>query len=241
MKLLAPHARSLKWLAICLAFLAGYVDAYGLRAFSTYVSFMSGNTTQTGVALGHARLALAIPSAFAIFSFVAGSFIGTLLANSGSRNLLRVLFALVAAGFGAVLLMTEFHALKSVIGISTLSLAMGMMNTSVSRIGGESVSLTFVTGDLNRIGAHLALAAKRAPLPDGQGAWDSHLQRAKLLAIIWIAFLTGAAISAALADFLGAQILILPLAATLALAIFYRSNEAKEKAHERPAQSPALQ
>jgi uncharacterized membrane protein YoaK (UPF0700 family) len=49
------------------------------------------------------------------------------------------------------------------IGIVILSLAMGMMNNTLSPVGAEAVSLTFVTGDLNRIGSHLALAVKRRP------------------------------------------------------------------------------
>ena len=44
-KLLSPDARAETSLAICLALTAGYVDAYGLTALGTYVSFMSGNTT----------------------------------------------------------------------------------------------------------------------------------------------------------------------------------------------------
>ncbi|HEY0551302.1 MAG TPA: DUF1275 family protein, partial [Verrucomicrobiae bacterium] len=47
-KLLSPDARAERRLAIQLALIAGYVDAYGFLAYGTYVSFMSGNTTQTG-------------------------------------------------------------------------------------------------------------------------------------------------------------------------------------------------
>ena len=35
-------------LAAGLAMIAGYIDAYGLIRYQTYLSFMSGNTTQTG-------------------------------------------------------------------------------------------------------------------------------------------------------------------------------------------------
>jgi uncharacterized membrane protein YoaK (UPF0700 family) len=46
---------------------------------------------------------------------------------------------------------------------------MGAMNTALSRVGSQSVSLTFVTGTLSRLGMHLALAVKRAPLLESQG------------------------------------------------------------------------
>lgn len=43
-KIQSPEARAETTLAICLALIAGYADAYGLIALGTYVSFMSGNT-----------------------------------------------------------------------------------------------------------------------------------------------------------------------------------------------------
>ena len=43
----------LQWAgAIFLAMVAGYLDGYGLLFLKTYVSFMSGNTTSTGVMSG---------------------------------------------------------------------------------------------------------------------------------------------------------------------------------------------
>jgi hypothetical protein len=43
------HARSAERLAAALALIAGFVDAYGMITYGVYVSFMSGNTTQTGL------------------------------------------------------------------------------------------------------------------------------------------------------------------------------------------------
>jgi len=37
-----------EWLAVSLAMIAGFLDAYGTITYNTYLSFMSGNTTQTG-------------------------------------------------------------------------------------------------------------------------------------------------------------------------------------------------
>jgi len=70
-----------------------------------------------------------------------------------------------------------------------------MMNPALSKVGAESVSLTFVTGTLNRISGHLAAAAGRKPVPDGQGPRDSHLARARIEASIWSGFLVGAGLS----------------------------------------------
>ena len=67
-------------------------------------------------------------------------------------------------------------------GIMILSLAMGIMNTTVNRVGEQSVSLGYVTGSLNNLAQHLALAVKRVPVTHAQGSWDTHGWRAALLA-----------------------------------------------------------
>src|SRR5256885_15567545 len=73
-------------LAMCLALIAGYVDAYGLSAFGTYVSFMSGNTTQVGSMTGRGRLGEAVPPALATLAFVGGSGAGTYARQSRLRR-----------------------------------------------------------------------------------------------------------------------------------------------------------
>ncbi len=65
----------LQWAgAIFLAMVAGYLDGYGLLFLKTYVSFMSGNTTSTGVMSGSGNYVAAFHSALAIIFFVTGSF-----------------------------------------------------------------------------------------------------------------------------------------------------------------------
>jgi uncharacterized membrane protein YoaK (UPF0700 family) len=213
-------ARTEGRLAICLALIAGYVDAYGLRAFGTYVSFMSGNTTQAGATTGEGNPLAALPAALAIVFFVAGSFAGTCLAHSGLRQSRQVLFGVVAALLAAAVGVVQPGSPDAKIGIAILSLAMGMMNNTLSRVGSEAVSLTFVTGNLNRVGSHLALAVKRAPLRDAQGPWDTHLRRVRLLASVWAGFLTGAVLSGAARSYFGIWILLPPIVFLFALALF---------------------
>ena len=217
-KLLSPNARAERRLAICLALIAGYVDAYGLLAYGIYVSFMSGNTTQTGSMTGQGRLLAALPSALAIVFFVAGSFAGTWLTHSRLRHSRQVLFGAVAALLAVIIGGTQLGnpALLAEVCIATLSLAMGLMNTTLSQIGAEPVNLTFVTGTLNKIGRHLALAVRRAPLSDAQGQWDTHLRRAGLMAGVWAGFLTGAATS-----YFGVWVLLPPFLTLLALALVW--------------------
>src|SRR5882724_8460730 len=84
-------------LAACLAMVAGFVDAYGIITYSTYLSFMSGNTTQTAYKIGQGKIAAAVPSALAIFFFVGGTIAGALLAHSAVRRSRRLVFVVVAA------------------------------------------------------------------------------------------------------------------------------------------------
>jgi uncharacterized membrane protein YoaK (UPF0700 family) len=236
-KLLSPDARAERRLAICLALIAGYVDAYGLRAFANYVSFMSGNTTQTGYMTGKGNLVAALPSALAIVFFLAGSFAGTWLIHSGLRHLRQLLFGVVAAMLAVSIGVMQPSSLDAKVCIATLSLAMGLMNTTLSQIGAEPVNLTFVTGTLNKIGRHLALALRRAPLPDAQGKWDTHLRRAGLMASVWAGFLIGAMVSGAATSYFGVWVLLPPVLILLALALVWVPFALDNVPTDQPARS----
>jgi uncharacterized membrane protein YoaK (UPF0700 family) len=182
-------------LAAGLAMIAGYIDAYGLIRYQTYLSFMSGNTTQTGSQLGQGHLALAIPSFIAIAFFFTGVFAGTLLAQGRPMHATRLRFILVAALLAVTIALSRAGSIVPDLAIAMLALAMGMMNTVLSHVGGQSLNIGFVTGTLNSAGQHLAQAVLRAPLPDAQGARDTHASRAALLLCLWLAFLSGALIA----------------------------------------------
>ena len=161
--------------------IAGFVDAYGMITYGVYVSFMSGNTTQTGYQAAEGAFGPASLSALAILFFVVGSFAGTLLVEFAGRHARRVLYCVVAAALAAIVGLTQFGMLSGAFAIAAISVAMGVMNNALSRVGAQAVSLTFVTGSLSRVGSSLALALRRAPLRDAQGPWDTHLRRALLL------------------------------------------------------------
>ena len=219
-------ARSAEWLAALLAMIAGFVDAYGMITYGVYVSFMSGNTTQTGYQTAEGAFGPALLSALAILFFVIGSFAGTLLVQAAGRLARRAVFGVVAAALAEVVGLTYFDFLSVGFGIAIVSAAMGILNSAFSRVGAQSVSLTFVTGTLSRVGSHLALAARRSPLADAQGPWDTHLRRAMLLARLWVGFLAGALLSGAATPRYGALVLAAPAVILAALAAFDRSDAA---------------
>jgi len=224
MKLLSDDTRVVWALAVFLALIAGYLDGYGLLVLGTYVSFMSGNTTIAGLKSGQGNFQAALPSAIAIASFVTGSFLGNLFGQSRLRHSHRLIFGMIAGLLAVVGGLERYGVWNGTAEIAMLSLAMGMMNPALSKVGAESVSLTFVTGTLNRIGGHLAAAAGRKPLPEGQGPGDSHLARARIDASVWSAFLGGAALSGMVASHFRTWAFLPPCMVMIALGLFSKST-----------------
>ena len=218
------EVRNAELLAAALAMIAGFIDAYGFITYGVYVSFMSGNTTQTGYQTAEGAFGPASLSALAILFFVVGSFAGTLLVQAAGRLARRAVFGLVAAALAEVVGLTYFGFLSVGFGIAIVSVAMGVMNSALSRVGAQSVSVTFITGTLSRVGANLALALRRAPLTDAEGPWDTHLRRALLLARVWLGFLVGALLSGAATPRYGASVLAAPALILALLAAFDRSD-----------------
>jgi uncharacterized membrane protein YoaK (UPF0700 family) len=219
-------ARAQGRLAIVLALIAGYVDCYGFLNYRVYASFMSGNTTQTGLQAGEANLALAGHNLLPIPSFVVGVFVGTFLVHSSLRHQLRWLFGLVAALLAVGMAAVYLGPPPGWSSIIILSLAMGLMNATVTRVGEQPISLGYVTGSLNNLAQHLALAVKRIPVPHAQGSWDTHRRRAVLLASVWAAFLIGAVLAGATTPRFAVWTLLLPTLTLLVLAGFTHATNA---------------
>jgi uncharacterized membrane protein YoaK (UPF0700 family) len=220
----------LQWAgAIFCAVVAGYLDGYGLLFLKTYVSFMSGNTTSTGVMIGSAKFGAASNAALAITCFVAGSFFGSLLAESKARHIHRVSFATVAVLLGAVAGLEWSGPANTAFEIALLCLAMGVVNPALTKIGVEPVSLTFVTGTLNRIGGHLASAVGQKPLKDSNREGDSHLRRAGIDASVWCGFIGGAVLAGMLLPSVRAWALLPPCAVMVLLGLFSDRAPTPEK------------
>ncbi len=221
-----PHSqhpfRAQAGLAAVLALIAGYADSYGFLNHNVFVSFMSGNTTMTGLGAGQADFAQAGRNALPVPCFVAGVFAGVFLVRSSRQ--LRRLFVLVAALLAACLAGAYLGPLSGWVSVVLLSLAMGVMNSAVTLVGGQVVSLAYVTGDLNNLGQHLASATRGAPVPQAQGAWDTHGRRATLLAGLWIAFFLGAVLGGAATPHFAAWTLLPPVLGLAALAALNREH-----------------
>ena len=225
-----------QWIsAVFLALIAGYLVGYGLLFLKTYVSFMSGNTTFAGLKSGQNNFEAALPPAIAIVFFVTGGFLGNLFTQSKLRYSHRLVFGVIA-GLLASVAGLEWHGSRNIPSeVAMLSLAMGLMNPALSKVGAESVSLTFVTGTLSRVGGHLAAAAGRKPLPDGQGPGDSHLARARIDASIWSGFLLGAGLAGLAGSHFRLWALLPPCILIIALAVLSESAAPPEKNRITPS------
>jgi uncharacterized membrane protein YoaK (UPF0700 family) len=79
-----------------------------------------------------------------------------------------------------------------------------------------------VTGTLNNLAQHLALAVKGTPLSHAEGPHDTHLRRAGLLAGMWGAFVIGALLAGAATPNFAAWSLLLPILILSVLAVIGR-------------------
>jgi uncharacterized membrane protein YoaK (UPF0700 family) len=215
-------ARVQWWGAAGRALVSGYVDSYTLLNFGVYASFMSGNTTTAGLQAGLAKPGLAGHNLLPIPFFVLGIFIGVLLVLANPNKGFPRHSFLVAAVL-TVCIAAIYFGWPRWLSIMMLSTAMGIMNTSITHVGGQAVNLGFVTGDLSNVAQRLAMGIRRDPVPQMQGDWDNHWWRAALLAGIWVAFLFGAVLGAALASRFTTSALLVPVLMLLIFGLLERA------------------
>jgi uncharacterized membrane protein YoaK (UPF0700 family) len=188
-----------------LTVVAGWVDAVGfLRLGGLYPSFMSGNTTQLGIAVAGLEWAAAAVPAALVALFVLGAFTASMFKSLTTQWALPACFALQSALLALALLLTLAGA-HSAAALMPLPLAMGLQNVAARAVGAGS-GITFVTGTLVRLGEALAGAALR-----GERHW-----RAPLLT--WLAMATGAAVGTLVETIAAPMALLVPLTVAAVMA-----------------------
>ena len=167
--------------AIGLAALAGFVDALGFVGLGGFfVSFMSGNTTRLGVALGNAAWPAALRGGELVLTFLAGVMGGTLLAHALPRWRKPAVLAAVTA---ILIVAASCHqAGDDPLALFLLAAAMGVENGTFQRDGEVTIGLTYMTGTLVRFGQRAALAL----IGGERWAWAPYL-------MLWLGFLAGVA------------------------------------------------
>lgn len=172
--------------AVCLAALAGFVDALAFTSLGGFfASFMSGNTTRLGVGLGAGHGGDALTAGALVMSFIGGVIVSSVLVRAAGERHKAAVMAVV----------TALLTLAAIVGTVTpgplvlvlLAMAMGTENGVFNRDGEVTIGLTYMTGSLVKIGQKLAGAL----MGDRERwSWVPYLA-------LWLGFLAGAVSGAA--------------------------------------------
>jgi uncharacterized membrane protein YoaK (UPF0700 family) len=201
------YDRPLIAVAVCLAALAGFVDSLGfLNLGGFFVSFMSGNTTRLGVAVGANTEAAAWQAAMLILTFVLGVMGGTLVAHALPQWRKQAVLATVTV---LLCLASLCHGQQlNPAALFLTAAAMGAENGTFQRDGEVTIGLTYMTGTLVRFAQRAALA-----LVGGERwAWAPHL-------MLWLGFLAGVIAGTRTYRLIGLDALWIATAAAAALTI----------------------
>lgn len=198
-------------LAIFLAFIAGYIDATGLIQWKTYVSFMSGNTTQLGAALSTGKSGVIITSITVIASFLIGIYAGTCLSLWKKLQRKTLPFYIVSGILIFYTVVSNFYIINTISSIAIIGFSMGVMNTIVTSVGNQKVNTDFVTGTLNSLARNTAMYS----MTNDKAEKEGYKSNAIHLLLLWTGFLSGACIAPFLLDLSGNWTLIFPAALLL--------------------------
>lgn len=168
-------------LAAGISTLAGYVDASAYLALGRrFPSFMGGNSAQFGLALPYGS-SLVTPALLCIVGFVAGATLGS-LSRSWCRHPHGAVIGLVTSFLAIAALLTPG---RPIVALVVLAIAMGAANAALEGRHEIHAGLTYVTGNLVKLGAGLA---ERMKGRRGQGLGPYLL--------LWICLAAGAATGA---------------------------------------------
>jgi uncharacterized membrane protein YoaK (UPF0700 family) len=193
--------------------LAGYISLYGL-----FISHMSGNTVAMARHISRLEWIGFVRHGWPIATFVFGLLLGAFIYDAekrrdvqspfpftiGLETVLIAIFIAVGAGNGFKADIPPQPAPKFFIMVALLTIAMGLQNVSIRKVGGLNAYTTFVTGSLvkfgeslsdylfwlrdrtrNRFGSRIGKVLRVSPR-------QIHLQHATLTLALWSTYLIGA-------------------------------------------------
>lgn len=202
----AGQIRTQEKLAITLACIAGYLDAVGIMKWKTYVSFMSGNTTQLGVAFSSGKSIVIVTSITVISCFLLGIYVGTCLSLWKKLNIRKLPFYIVSAVLIFYTIVTFYFPVNTLLSLAIIGFSTGIMNTIVTAVGNQKVNTDFVTGTLNSLARNTAMFSMTTVTAEK----ERYKTNAVRLLLLWIGFLTGAFIAPIVLPSAGNWVFILP-------------------------------
>jgi uncharacterized membrane protein YoaK (UPF0700 family) len=202
----APRRRAA--FATLMTALAGFLDAVGyVQLQHFFVSFMSGNSTQFGMAVARANWSDVLLAGVVIGSFVVGACLATIICEVSNRfEILAVLNSELLIFLVALALAVSAYDRTALV---LVALAMGAQNTLHQIVVGADVGKGFITGTLFALGQSLAFWLRRRK-PISQAA--SNL-------LSWLAFIGGAAVGTLVLGAIGLIAVLAVIATIYALLI----------------------
>jgi len=208
------------WLSLGVAFVGGYGDAASFILAKTFTGHVTGNLVLAAVAVAAHEWRAALGRLSAIVTFLIGIFVSVVIVRPlkawSSWPLLPTIMGMEVILIGlASLALASAMAHGTEIFVIFVSLALGLQNGAFRRAGGISVHTTYLTGMITSLISTEAEKYASGVLPVSSRAPDPKIE---LLCGIWIAFVAGAGVGAALVlhfgavGMLGAALLLIPLA-----------------------------
>lgn len=208
---------------LILTAIAGFVDALAFIELGGYfASFMSGNTTQLGLAIsgpdGRAQLmqrglSLVMPLML-IGLFFCGAFVASYISAHEKKWYSKRVMWLIIGLLLSVVILSQWQELRQ-LPVMLLAAAMGAQNAVFKQAGAARLGTTYVTGTVFNAANDLANGL-HGKVP--RQRWLQHVA-------VWLALVCGVALGALLYSFIGIWSILLPVATLLALLTAFRSGK----------------
>jgi uncharacterized membrane protein YoaK (UPF0700 family) len=207
------------WLSCGLAFVGGYGDAASFVLVKTFTGHVTGNLVLAAIAVAARNWGAVLEHFSAVVTFLLGISLSVVIVRPlkawPSWPLLPTVMGIeviliVAASFA--LASDSAHGVE--IFVIFVSLALGLQNGAFRRVGGISVHTTYLTGMITSLISAETEKYASEVIPPSVRVQDPKIG---LLYKIWIAFVLGAGIGAAMVlrfralGMLGAAVLLIPL------------------------------
>jgi len=234
-------------IAILMTWTAGFIDLVGfISLYGLYVSHMSGNTVAMARHISQLDWVGFVRHAWPIATFIFGLILGAFIydaekrrhikvpfpATVGLEALLIIAFIAAGAGNGFTANIPPQPALKFFVMVALLTIAMGLQNVSIRKVGGINVYTTFVTGSLVKfaesVSEYLFWIRDRTHHRFRSRIWkvlrvsprQVSLQHAALTIGLYLTYLTGAVCGGFSTDRWELRGMIAPLGVLLAIVAF---------------------
>jgi uncharacterized membrane protein YoaK (UPF0700 family) len=206
-----------EWLSFGLALVGGYGDAAGFVIAKTFTGHVTGSLVLATVGAAAHDWAAALGHASAVVVFLAGIPLSVLLDRAlAAWSSWRLLPTVM--GIEVILIVTAHWASASQAAFGTeafvacMSLALGLQNGALRRMGGISVHTTYLTGTITSLIGMLMALHGTPPIPIAAATTEA---KVRMSCGIWVAFVVGSGTGAAMvlrfgkAGILGAAWLLL--------------------------------